>query len=473
MPPKLLQRGSIARRLIFWIALLIGLVALAITALQLWVEYRQDVRTVEDQFQRIESSHLDGVVEQAWLADRDALKTLLEGIRRMPDIHFVEVRLDGNTFAAAGQPIAEGGLTHQWALRHEHRGQLQEIGLLTVHADMANVRERLFQRAVFIILANLAMTVVVAALMYLVVHQVVTRHLELIAGHFGRIEADTLHTPLALERPPQPERDELDRLVDEYNHMRANLLISYAELRELNATLEERVAERTDALSRANKELESFAYSVSHDLRAPLRAINGFSRILLDSERERLSADGRDLLDRVARNGQKLDQLIEDILQYSRAGQRPLERRPVDLAALAREVAAELKTQYPTTEVAIGDLPTVEGDPTMLRQVLQNLIGNGLKYSAKKPAPQVEIGCAGQNGDTACFVKDNGAGFDMRYADKLFGMFQRMHTESQFPGTGVGLAIVKRLVERHGGRVWATAEPDAGATFYFTLAKGS
>jgi signal transduction histidine kinase len=240
-------------------------------------------------------------------------------------------------------------------------------------------------------------------------------------------------------------------------------------IRELNESLERRVAERTAELERANKELESFSSTVSHDLRAPLRAINGFSRLLLENERARLSDDGRGMLDRIVANSSRLGALIEEILEYSRAAQKPLHRTPVDLGKLARSIADEMAGDHPAARVDVATLPLVEGDATMLHQVLQNLVGNALKFSAGRSAPRVEVGCSREGDEDVFFVRDNGAGFDMRYADKLFGMFQRMHSESQFPGTGVGLAIVKRLIERHGGRIWAESAPEAGATFYFTV----
>ena len=233
--------------------------------------------------------------------------------------------------------------------------------------------------------------------------------------------------------------------------------------------LEELVGARTAELKRAVEELESFSYSISHDLRAPLRAINGFSEILRDGEKDKLSEDGKQMLERIARSAVRLAQMIDDILEYSRSGRQSLKTSSVDLRALANKVAADFRGEYPRTAIRVGELPVVVGVPTMLTQVLQNLIGNACKFSARQNNPEVEIGACEIDGEQVFFVRDNGAGFDMQYADRLFGMFQRMHTDGQYPGTGIGLAIVKRLVERHEGRVWAESEPDKGATFYFTL----
>jgi len=242
-----------------------------------------------------------------------------------------------------------------------------------------------------------------------------------------------------------------------------------ADLRALNATLEQRVAARTSDLELANRDLKSFAHTASHDLRAPLRAIISFATMIGETEGDKLSGQSSALLQRISTAGLKLNRLIDDILQYSHAGQAELSRRPVALDQLAQEVAAELHVQYPSATVSVAELPRVSGDSTMLRQVLQNLIGNALKFSAKQSQPRVEVNWLRQNEEIVFYVRDNGAGFDMRYADKLGAMFQRLHHEREFPGSGVGLAIVHRLIERHGGRLWAKSEAGAGATFFFTV----
>lgn len=240
-------------------------------------------------------------------------------------------------------------------------------------------------------------------------------------------------------------------------------------IRELQATLEKRIDERTRAMSLAVKDLESFSYSVSHDLRAPLRAITGFSQILLETEAQNLSEEGQALLDRVVINGQRMANLIDDILEYSRAGRSEPRLNELDLSRMARDIAAELSSDYPRAVVNVAELPKTKGDATMLRQVMTNLISNAMKFSCKRSDPLVEVGCREEEGKTVFFVRDNGAGFDMQYASHLFGMFQRLHSTNEFPGTGVGLAIVKRLVERHGGSIWAESLPGQGATFSFTL----
>ncbi len=242
-----------------------------------------------------------------------------------------------------------------------------------------------------------------------------------------------------------------------------------AELRVLNATLEDRVAARTMDLEVANRDLRSFAHTISHDLRTPLRAIIGFATLLTEDEGDRLSEHGRALLERVCNAGHKLSRLIDDILQYSHAAQAALTRHPVSLTQLAQEVTGELLVQYPNASVKVHDVPNVSGDPTMLRQVVQNLIGNALKFSSRQAHAHVEVNCERRDRELVFYVRDNGAGFDMSYADKLGSLFKRLHTEREYPGSGVGLAIVQRLIERHGGRLWAQSEPGAGATFYFTV----
>jgi two-component system sensor histidine kinase/response regulator len=242
-------------------------------------------------------------------------------------------------------------------------------------------------------------------------------------------------------------------------------------LRRENAELQERERLRSQELAAAYRDLESFSYSVSHDLRAPLRTIDSFAQILEDDFAKQLDAEGRRVIGVIRRGSQTMDQLIVGLLEFSRAGTEPLDRDQIDMTALADAAATEARSLYtgPPALIEIGELPAASGDATVIRQVWCNLIGNALKYSAKRPQPKIEVSGRIEERETVYRVQDNGAGFDMRYADKLFGVFQRLHRADEFAGTGVGLAIVARIVTRHGGRIWASGAPDAGACFEFAL----
>jgi signal transduction histidine kinase len=236
-------------------------------------------------------------------------------------------------------------------------------------------------------------------------------------------------------------------------------------------TLEQQVRDATAQLSAANKELEAFSYSVSHDLRAPLRSIDGFSRALLEDYESVLQGCGPDYLRRIRAASQHMGQLIDDMLNLAHMSRIDLQRIPVDLTALANTVSEELRNTDPDRRAEIVIQPNLRarGDPRLLRVLLHNLFHNAWKFTSKRPSARIEFGQMSRNGTAAYFVRDDGVGFEMAYAHKLFGAFQRLHTTAEFPGTGVGLATVQRVVHRHGGRVWAESEPDRGATFYFTL----
>jgi two-component system sensor kinase len=240
------------------------------------------------------------------------------------------------------------------------------------------------------------------------------------------------------------------------------------EIRNLNADLKARAAE----LEASAKELDAFSYSVSHDLRSPLRAIDGFSRIVEEDYAPKLDDEGRRLIGVIRGEAQRMGRLIDDLLTFSRLGRQKVESVRIDMEAMARRVFEEVTKLEPgrVIHLDLHPIPPAFGTEAMIRQVWFNLIGNAVKFSGKRERAEIEIGVEpGEAGEQVYFVRDNGAGFDMRYADKLFGVFQRLHTNEDFPGTGVGLALVQRIVHRHGGRVWGEGEPDKGATFRFTI----
>jgi signal transduction histidine kinase len=336
----------------------------------------------------------------------------------------------------------------------------KHLGTLYLHLDARNILRHWFWNSIAIALAVIAIAFVVAYLLSKVLQKQISRPILALAETATSIS----HRRDYSVRATRPGNDEVGLLTDAFNHM-------LAQIQELNQELEERVVKRTKELEIANKELEAFSYSVSHDLRTPLRAMDGFSQAVLDEYGPQLPEEGQRYLRTIRRAAQRMGALIDDLLTFSRLSRVPLQRQPIDTARLVDEAMEELSPQGEGRQIdfRVGELPVCEGDPALMRQVWLNLLSNALKYTQKRQVALVEVGFRQENGQGVYFVSDNGTGFDMRYSHKLFGVFQRLHRADEFEGTGVGLAIVQRVVQRHGGSIWAEAAVDRGAAFSFTL----
>lgn len=272
-------------------------------------------------------------------------------------------------------------------------------------------------------------------------------------------------------------RDELSGLIATFNHMLEQIETRDRELQEAHNNLELRVQERTAQLNAVNGELEAFSYSVSHDLRAPLRHMSAFSQLLNEEHGEKLDPDARHYVERIQEGAKRMGLLVDDLLKMGQVSRRSLTLAATDLNSLIKDVLAELQPECKGRNIhlKIAELPGAECDSGLMKQVFANLLSNAVKYSRKREQATIEVGMIETDNTTAIFVRDNGAGFDQRYADKLFGVFQRLHRADEFEGTGVGLATVQRIIKKHGGKIWAEGAVDKGSTFYFTISglKGS
>jgi len=335
------------------------------------------------------------------------------------------------------------------------------LGTVLLRSEYAYLKEVISKDTKAAALIAFFALVVAALISFLLQRIISSRLLLLVAKAKDVAQTGNYSTRVAIG----DQNDEIGILISEFNNM-----LQQIETRDNE--LELRVKERTAELEASNKELESFSYSVSHDMRAPVRAVSGFTRLLTNTYSAVLDEEGRETLKMIDKEAGRMGQLIDDLLAFSRLGKKEIQKRRVDMKVLAQEALNEVikdRLQKSNAEVIIDELPPARCDNNLLRQVFINLISNALKYSEPNPKPKVHIGFLNENGSTVYFIKDNGVGFDMKYYNKLFGVFQRLHSQEEFRGTGIGLAIVQRIIIRHGGRVWAESKPGDGATFYFSL----
>lgn len=344
----------------------------------------------------------------------------------------------------------------------------ERLGTVYIQSDLEEVHARLVEFALIgagVLIASLVLAFLLSAKLQKPISETVLH----LAATARRISS---HKDYSVRATPSGSGDELALLTVTFNEMLSQIQQHDETLERERREVEMRVQERTAELQAANKELEAFTYSVSHDLRAPLRHIDGFSKLLVEEHGAELSEDARTYLGYVREGTREMSQLVDDLLNLARVGRKALTIHATGLNALVGEVIAGLKTANPARAIEwrIEPLPSIDCDPSLMKQVFVNLLSNAVKYTRPREVAVIEVGVTRQTEQSVIFVRDNGVGFNMKHADKLFGVFQRLHRQENFEGTGVGLAIVHRIIQKHGGRVWAEAELDRGATFYLMVA---
>lgn len=346
--------------------------------------------------------------------------------------------------------------------------QDKPIGTVYIRSDLREMNDRLFKYA-GIVAAVLLLSMLAALALSSIVQRSATRPILALAETARIVSRDKNYS---LRSPTIGNKDEVSVLIQAFNQMLTQIQQRDAALQTAQENLERRVAERTAAVEAANKELEAFTYSVAHDLRAPLRHIHGFSDALLEDFGPRLEPGAREFLDRIAGSTRQMGRLIDDLLSLAQVGRQEARLQVTGLNSVVQEVLQDLKSETEGRDVRwqIGDLPFVECDRGLIKQVFYNLLSNAAKYTRPRHPAVIAAGQMSIEGQVVIFIRDNGVGFNMKYSDKLFGVFQRLHRQEDFEGTGVGLVTVQRIIHKHGGRIWVEAAIDKGATFFFSLA---
>ena len=501
----IIRRRGIGLRLIGYIVLFSSCVTLGLTLLQLYMDYRRDVGAIERRLDEVRTSTLGSLAGSLWQMDLDQVRLLIGGILRLPDIRAVTVRLEAEAAAGAaretevavGRHRADAPMVRSYPVIYRFQGRDLKLGTVTIEATLDEVYQRLWDKTLLILVSQGVKTFLVALFTLFIVWKLVTRHLATIANFVGQFDIRRSRPPpLELERRRRRpgDEDELDQVVGAFNGLAGSLETVYRELQavntelaadnharrlaeqevqQLNAQLEQRVRQRTLELEAANRELGAFAYSVSHDLRAPVRRIEGFSRILEEDCGERLGGEGRHTLARIRAGVQDMGEMIDSFLRLSRSTRQELTLEPVDLSAMAATVVARLREKDPARAVAVDIQPGLKAaaDRRLVKLVLENLLDNAWKYTRRAAAPAIAFGRreGGEGAVPEYFVRDNGAGFDMAFSGRLFSPFQRLHAAEDYEGSGIGLATVQRIIARHGGTIRAEAGVGTGATFFFTL----
>ncbi len=457
---SLLGTSPTSRRLVAYTVAASSLLALVATAVQLYSDYRIEVSSIEEDLALVERSNAAGLSHGLWIGDDELLDAQLEGVMRLPRVTWIRVdEVDGVPKERGRRPRGQR-IETAFDVTHAHRGKVQTLAHVSVAADLSPVVDRLTSRLLVILATNAGKTLLVALLMLVIFRRLFTRHLNALAKHVRSLEPDASSAPLELRRAPLSMPDELQLVVQAVNGMVDDVRNGFESRDALESALRLRV-----------RDLEEFSYSLSHDLKAPLRTIQNFSEMLSEMWEETPDSEAADFLQRIENAAARMSRLVESMLELSVVAHGELDLEEVDLGELTREIFEELQllsVERPARLVLAEDL-RVNADRTLVRTLLENLIGNAWTHTRECVEARIELGVEASAEGARFFVADNGGGFDPKLVEKVFQPFQSAHARREGGGSGIGLSIVLRVAERHGGRAWAHTRPGEGTRMYFTL----
>jgi signal transduction histidine kinase len=478
------KANKIGRKLILLIVAFSSFLAFLATGLQLFFEYRQQRADLDSMLEEVRI-FLPPIAASVWAFDERQIGLALDALTHLTHIDRATVTTtDGKSSWTAASGASSRLVTRHYPLLYEARGRPQQIAVIEVVASLDTLYSRLLSQAITILVSNSIKTFLVAAFMYFVFRRMVTGRIEELARNVGTLVPEQLLTQASV-RDDYYERtqpgDEIDTLRFAFDTIAQRLKLAVQDLHDRNAELQHENHERKRAeadlqqlvaeLSRTNVELERFAYVAAHDLQEPIRGLVSFSQLLDRKYADNLGSEGKEYLDFIIGEAKRLSELVRDLLQYSQAGAHGFEIEPVDCDAMVAGVVESRRLQIDEKQarIVIGPMPRLTADVTQLRQVFDNLLGNALKYSREDTPPEIHVQ-AKREGEAWRFeVSDNGIGIDAQYHTYVFELFRRLHTRSAFSGTGIGLALCKRIVEGHGGRMWLTSTPGVGTRILFTI----